>query len=157
MKTFILNVILVSSLFSSAAFAGNKLFVGGLSWDTSSFEVGRLVSGYGVVVSVVVRNIDADGVLFATALVEFENDASIDAAVAALDGMIYNGDPLKAKKKDREIVVVGSKVKEVIRSAGLRSDGELVQAVSDQVHEMLEQAILRAKSNKRGTVRPYDL
>jgi hypothetical protein len=71
--------------------------------------------------------------------------------------MIYNGAPLNAKKKDREIVVVGSKVKEVIRSAGLRSDGDLVQAVSDQVHEMLEQAILRAISNKRGTVRPYDL
>jgi RNA recognition motif-containing protein len=157
MKSLILNVIIISSLFSSVAFAGNKLFVGGLSWDTPSLEVERLVSGYGVAVSVVVRNVDADGVLYATALVEFENDASVDAAVEALDGMIYNGAPLNAKKKDREIVVVGSKVKEVIRSAGLRSDGDLVQAVSDQVHEMLEQAILRAISNKRGTVRPYDL
>ena len=36
-----------------------------------------------------------------------------------------------SKKKVREIVVVGSKVKDVIRSAGYRSDGELVQAVSD--------------------------
>jgi hypothetical protein len=32
------------------------------------------------------------------------------------------------RKKPREIVVVGSKVKDVVRSAGLRSDGELVQA-----------------------------
>lgn len=61
------------------------------------------------------------------------------------------------KKKSREIVVVGSKVKDVIRSAGFRSDGELVAAVSDKVHEMLEAAIGRAGSNKRGTVRPYDL
>jgi len=62
-----------------------------------------------------------------------------------------------SKKKAREIVVVGSKVKDVVRSAGLRSDGDLVQAVSDQVHEMLERAIGRAQANKRGTVRPYDL
>jgi hypothetical protein len=63
----------------------------------------------------------------------------------------------EAAKKTREIVVVGSKVKDVVRSAGYRSDGELVQAISDKVHEMLEAAIKRAESNKRGTVRPYDL
>lgn len=62
-----------------------------------------------------------------------------------------------AKKKAREVVVVGSKVKDVVRSAGLRSDGDLVQAVSDCVHDMLERAITRAQENKRGTVRPYDL
>ena len=62
-----------------------------------------------------------------------------------------------SKKKAREVVVVGSKVKDVIRSAGFRSDGELVQAVSEKVHDMLEAAIARAESNKRGTVRPYDL
>jgi hypothetical protein len=63
----------------------------------------------------------------------------------------------EAAKKTREIVVVGSKVKDVVRSAGYRSDGELIQAISDKVHEMLEAAIKRAESNKRGTVRPYDL
>ena len=63
----------------------------------------------------------------------------------------------KSPKKVREVVVVGSKVKDVVRSAGYRSDGELVQAVSDKVHELLEAAIKRAESNKRGTVRPYDL
>ena len=36
----------------------------------------------------------------------------------------------KAAKKPREVVVVGSKVKDVIRSAGYRSDGELVQIVA---------------------------
>jgi histone H3/H4 len=63
----------------------------------------------------------------------------------------------KEAKKTREIVVVGSKVKDVVRSAGYRSDGELIQAISDKVHELLEAAIKRAESNKRGTVRPYDL
>ncbi len=60
-------------------------------------------------------------------------------------------------KKPREIVVVGSKTKDIVREAGLRSDGELVQAVSEKVHDMLEAAIARAQGNKRGTVRPYDL
>jgi hypothetical protein len=59
--------------------------------------------------------------------------------------------------KPKEIVVVGSKIKEVIKEAGLRSDGELVQAVSDRVHELLNDAINRCKGNNRSTVRPYDL
>jgi hypothetical protein len=60
-------------------------------------------------------------------------------------------------KAPKEILVVGSKVKDVIRDAGLRSDGELIQAVSDKVHELLGAAIERCKSNNRSTVRPYDL
>ncbi|MBK6916171.1 MAG: hypothetical protein U0168_26485 [Nannocystaceae bacterium] len=59
--------------------------------------------------------------------------------------------------KPKEIVVVGSKVKEVIKEAGLRSDGELVQAVSDKVHDLLADAIKRCKDNNRSTVRPHDL
>ena len=59
--------------------------------------------------------------------------------------------------KPKEIVVVGSKIKEVIKEAGLRSDGELVQAVSDKVHDLLGAAIQRCKDNNRSTVRPYDL
>lgn len=60
-------------------------------------------------------------------------------------------------KAPKEILVVGSKVKDVIRDAGLRSDGELIQAVSDKVHELLGAAIERCKSNNRSTVRPHDL
>ncbi len=60
-------------------------------------------------------------------------------------------------KAPKEILVVGSKVKDVIRDAGLRSDGELIQAVSDKVHELLASAIERTKSNNRSTVRPHDL
>jgi hypothetical protein len=48
-------------------------------------------------------------------------------------------------------------VKDVVRTAGLRSDGNLIAAVSDAVHDALEKAIARAKDNKRGTVRPHDL
>jgi hypothetical protein len=59
--------------------------------------------------------------------------------------------------KTLEVLVVGSKVKNTIKEAGLRSDGELVEAVSVKVHEMLAAAVERCQTNKRGTVRPCDL
>src|SRR5262249_32320981 len=59
--------------------------------------------------------------------------------------------------KPKEIVVVGSKIKEAIKEAGLPSYRELVQAVSGRVHELLSDAINRCKGNNRSTVRPYDL
>ncbi len=66
----------------------------------------------------------------------------------------------KSSKKaptPKEIVVVGSKVKEVIKAAELRSDGNLVQAISDKVHDLLEAAVERCRANNRSTVRPHDL
>ena len=157
MRNLVVTVLLLAGIaFPYQAIAANKLFVGGLAWGTTSDEVLRLVSPYGVVTSVEVRSIDSDGKLKANALVSYDNDASVDAAISALDGLDYMGEPLSAKKP-REIVVVGSKVKEVVRNAGLRSDGELVQAVSDQVYDLLDEAIFRATSNGRSTVRPYDL
>ncbi|MCA9637500.1 MAG: DUF1931 family protein [Myxococcales bacterium] len=57
----------------------------------------------------------------------------------------------------KENLVVGSKVKEVIRAAELRSDGNLVEAVSNKVHDLLAAAIERCKANNRSTVRPHDL
>ena len=60
-------------------------------------------------------------------------------------------------KKEREVVVVGSKVKDVVREAECQSSGDLIEAISDKVHDLLEAAIARAKANGRATVRPYDL
>ena len=60
--------------------------------------------------------------------------------------------------KNREIVlVVGSKVKDVVKDQGLQSSGELVEAVSNKVYELLEAACARASENGRKTVRAYDL
>jgi histone H3/H4 len=61
------------------------------------------------------------------------------------------------KAKTREVVVVASKVKEAIKEAGCQSSGDLVEAISEKVHEILEAAVERAKHNGRATVRPYDL
>lgn len=56
-----------------------------------------------------------------------------------------------------EVVVVGSKVKDAIKAKGCQSSGDLVEAISDKVHDMIVAAIERAKANGRATVRPYDL
>ncbi len=67
--------------------------------------------------------------------------------------------PKKAGKRDgsRETLVIGSKVKDVIRAAGLRTSGELIEALSDKVHTLLAGAIERAQRNGRATVNPHDI
>jgi len=150
-----LLIVSLSLLISASAQASKKLFVGGLSWNTSTEELSRYVTPFGPILSIVVRSVDRDGRQSARAVVEYEFDGDADAAERALDGSEIGGEPVSAKT--REIVVVGSKVKEVIREAGLRSDGDLVQAVSDEVHALLREAIKRARSNNRSTVRPHDL
>lgn len=59
--------------------------------------------------------------------------------------------------KPKEIVVVGSKVKEVVKEAGLRSDGELVQALSEQVVGAVRDAMRRAAWNHRESLGFHDL
>jgi hypothetical protein len=65
--------------------------------------------------------------------------------------------PKKAKGGSREILIVGSKMKDVVKSAGCMSSGDLIEALSDKVHRILSEAAARAKGNGRSTVRPYDL
>jgi histone H3/H4 len=60
--------------------------------------------------------------------------------------------------KNRDVVlVVGSKVKDVVKESGLQSSGELVEAVSNKVYDLIEDACKRASENGRKTVRAYDL
>ena len=60
--------------------------------------------------------------------------------------------------KNRDVVlVVGSKVKDVVKEQGLQSSGELIEAVSNKVYELIEGACSRAQENGRKTVRAYDL
>ena len=60
-------------------------------------------------------------------------------------------------KKTREVLVVASKVKEAVKTGGCQSSGDLAEALSDRVHEILKAAVERAKANGRVTVRPYDI
>lgn len=57
----------------------------------------------------------------------------------------------------KETLVVGSKVKDFIKENDLRSDGDLVDALSGKVEEILKSAMSRCKDNGRSTVRPCDL
>ena len=61
------------------------------------------------------------------------------------------------KAGPKEILIVGSKMKDVVKSAGCMSSGDLIEALSEKVHAMLSDAASRAKGNGRSTVRPYDL
>ena len=63
----------------------------------------------------------------------------------------------RSPKKAAANVVVGSKVKEAVKSNGIRCSGDLVEALNAHVHGVIKAAVSRAKANKRGTVRPQDL
>lgn len=65
--------------------------------------------------------------------------------------------PARRKKVARETLCVGSKVKAYIKANGMKCSGELVAALSDQIHNTLDSAITRCQGNKRSTVRPVDL
>ena len=55
------------------------------------------------------------------------------------------------------MVLVTSRLKEVVKGRGLRSAGAFVEALNDKVLTMIEQAADRAKAEGRATVKPVDL
>jgi hypothetical protein len=54
-------------------------------------------------------------------------------------------------------LVVASKVKEFIKSKGLHSSSDMIEALSCKVYCMLECATKRTEANRRSTVKPQDL
>ena len=65
--------------------------------------------------------------------------------------------PARRSRAARETLCVGSKVKAYIKSQGMKCSGDLIEALSNQMHETLDGAINRCQGNKRSTVRPVDL
>ncbi len=63
----------------------------------------------------------------------------------------------KSKGAGKAILVVGSKMKDVVKAAGCMSSADLVEALSARVHTMLVDAAARATGNRRSIIRPYDL
>ena len=63
----------------------------------------------------------------------------------------------KKRKASRDTLVVGSKVKAYIKSGGYKCSGDLIEALSNEVHMALDSAMSRCDGNKRATVRPVDL
>jgi hypothetical protein len=63
----------------------------------------------------------------------------------------------KAAAKGGANLVVGSKVKELIKGQGVRMAGDLLDALNGSVGGLVKGAVARCKANGRGTVRPQDL
>ena len=59
--------------------------------------------------------------------------------------------------KSAENLVVGSKIKALIKAHNMKCSGDLMDAVSASISDILAKAVVRAKANKRSTVRPSDL
>jgi histone H3/H4 len=57
---------------------------------------------------------------------------------------------------DKEMLVVGSKVKNYIKSKGLMSSADLLDQINDVVYWILDRAAQRAEANGRKTVQGKD-
>jgi hypothetical protein len=60
-----------------------------------------------------------------------------------------------AKKK--ESLIVASKVKAYVKSKGMMTASDSLEAISDRVYCMLDKATERTKANRRSTLKPQDL
>ena len=60
-------------------------------------------------------------------------------------------------KKELEMLVVVSKIKETVKDAEMRSGEDFVEAVNQQVHFIVQAAVNRAKANGRATLRGEDI
>lgn len=68
----------------------------------------------------------------------------------------------KAKKgkgkaaKPAEMLLVASKVRQMIKDADCNTAGDALDGLNAQIAELVAAAVQRAKDNKRKTVRAYD-
>lgn len=58
---------------------------------------------------------------------------------------------------DKEVLVVASKVKAYVKSKQMMTSSDSIATLSDKVCAILDEAIGRAKANRRSTVKPQDL
>jgi hypothetical protein len=62
------------------------------------------------------------------------------------------GEPLRD-----DLLVKGARITQLLKRRGFEADASFIAALSGHVEILVEQAIERARSNGRSTVRPYDL
>ena len=60
-------------------------------------------------------------------------------------------------KKNREVLVVASKVKAYVKSRNMNTSADAIGQLSDRVYSILDEAALRTKANGRKTVKPQDI
>lgn len=62
----------------------------------------------------------------------------------------------KGKGKSGEMLLVGSKVKSMIKKNGCNTAGDALEGLNEYVHWLIDQAASRAGENGRKTVRRHD-
>ena len=65
-----------------------------------------------------------------------------------------------AKKKAKEMLLVGSKTKEALKGSGKQTfnvSSDTLDALNEHVYWLVEQAQKRREANGRKTIRPYDI
>jgi hypothetical protein len=69
-----------------------------------------------------------------------------------------NGKKAAVAKKsgNREMLLVGSKVKAAIKEANCNTAGDALEGLNDWVYWLIQQATARASQNGRKTVRAHD-
>lgn len=65
--------------------------------------------------------------------------------------------PKTAKASTSDPLVIGSRVKALVKGLGMRCDGDLLDAVSGKVAAMIVQAAARVKARGQSTIKPIDL
>jgi hypothetical protein len=65
--------------------------------------------------------------------------------------------PPAEAKKERDLLIVQSKVRELIRAKDKRVSDEFIVALSDHLTQVVEKAIARATANGRSTLRDSDI
>ena len=73
----------------------NKLFIGGLSWDTTDASLAQAFEGFGNVVEAKVITDRETGRSRGFGFVTFDNESSATDAIAAMDGQMIDGRTVK--------------------------------------------------------------
>jgi histone H3/H4 len=61
------------------------------------------------------------------------------------------------KKKQKDVLVVASKVKAYMHSKSMNTSAETIEHLSRQVYALLDAAVERTRANGRKTVKPQDI
>jgi hypothetical protein len=59
--------------------------------------------------------------------------------------------------KERDSLVVASKVRAYIKSKKMMTSSEAIGAINDKMYALLDAAAERTKANRRSTLKPQDL
>jgi histone H3/H4 len=57
----------------------------------------------------------------------------------------------------KEMLIVGTKVKNYIRTKGVMSSADVLEALNGAIYELLDRAVARAQANGRKTVQGRDV